>query len=94
MYNLFTVCEIIKERSAAGMLHGVTYSIGGVAVTAIAHLFPHWRHFQLACALCYILYIPYYWYTLYLNIKTCIFKNWPTYQEFLLNRKLCIASRK
>ncbi|KAF6033603.1 Orct [Bugula neritina] len=55
------VCEIIKERSAAGMLHGVTYSIGGVAVTAIAHLFPHWRHFQLACALCYILYIPYYW---------------------------------
>ncbi|KAF6033600.1 hypothetical protein EB796_008088 [Bugula neritina] len=52
------VCEIIKERSAAGMLHGVTYSIGGVAVTAIAHLFPHWRHFQLACALCYILYIP------------------------------------
>ncbi|XP_067947492.1 organic cation transporter protein-like [Watersipora subatra] len=55
------VCEMVTFRESAGMLHGAVYSIGGVVVTAISQLLSNWRHFQLACALCFSLYIPYYW---------------------------------
>ena len=48
-------------REVTGMLHGTVYSIGGVAVTAISQLLPNWRHFQLACALIFLMYIPYFW---------------------------------
>ena len=60
-FLLSLVCETVKHRSATGILHGVFYTLGAIAATAISQLLPNWRHFQLACACSYALFIPYYW---------------------------------